>query len=766
MRTRISPVTAITFCLCAPFMTLSLTALAEGSTDSDSPQQISSAGAQANAPNLQEIIVTARRREENLQQVPIAITVFSQQALKDNNVQTIGGLQYLVPSMSMNASVLTRDAFNVSIRGQGAGTLSSQPGVVAYLNDVPIPAADSQGDLAGGPGLLFDMANVQVLKGPQGTNFGRNAVGGAILLETARPTNDLGGHLEVGYGNYNDREIDGAINLPIVNDVFLARIAISGQLRDGFTHLLSEPSHLEGIDTDNRDYWAARGTLTLRPGDRFQNDTIFTYSKYDSNGSPEILLAFNPASLAAKKFPTLPSLFARQQALGPRTVLPGDVNEVSSGTYLSLNNISRLSIADELRFKNILGFDRVETLMSDNTDGTLLPEYEAESLPFDWIVRQYTEEAQLLGNGFANRLDWLAGVFYLDQAPPSFASLTATEFGKVIPTQTTTGNRSRAFYGQGTYDFSAFLSRLKATLGGRYTWDDIYSATAPLPLASPVTAQRAKSSAFTYNVDLDYQVDSTTLLYATTRRGYRPGGANLPSPSGNAVPDYGPEYVTDYELGVKSDWHLAQIPIRTNADIYYQNYNNIQVQQQVIQSNGIPYNPVTNAAGARIVGAEFEALAHLTQDLQLGATYDVLSFQYTDFGSGVTSPAALVAQRFLNRPPSKYGVNALYTLPVGKELGQFSWRANWNWQARSGDYSQPFGVVSAFGLLNMSVDWKGMYGTGFDASLFASNLTDKVYLAGIRTVYDTALGFAVGRYGEPRMYGIRLRYNFGTSSNH
>ena len=185
--------------------------------------------------NLAEIIVTARRRAENVQSVPISIDVVSEQTLKENNIQTIGDLQYLVPSMSAS-TFSTRDSVNLSIRGQGTSGPSGTPGVVAYINEVPIPV-DQEGDLAGGPGLLFDLENVQVLKGPQGTLFGQNSVGGALLLQTARPTNDFGGRIQATYGNYNDRELDGAINIPLVDQTLLTRTAFTGQLRDGFTYV-------------------------------------------------------------------------------------------------------------------------------------------------------------------------------------------------------------------------------------------------------------------------------------------------------------------------------------------------------------------------------------------------------------------------------------------------------------------------------------------------------------------------------------------------
>jgi iron complex outermembrane receptor protein len=199
----------------------------------------------AKSNGLEEIVVTARRREENIQSVPIAITVVTPQAMQDNNVHTLQDIQMLVPSLTVSSgNAGSKDAANVTIRGQGWSSLGggASTAVAMYLNEVPI-VTDWAGLLAGGPGLFFDMENVQVLKGPQGTLFGRNTMGGAVLLQTARPTNEFGGHIQATYGNYNDREFDGAVNLPLVSDVLLARIAVNGQLRDGYTHILSMPGH-------------------------------------------------------------------------------------------------------------------------------------------------------------------------------------------------------------------------------------------------------------------------------------------------------------------------------------------------------------------------------------------------------------------------------------------------------------------------------------------------------------------------------------------
>ena len=717
---------------------------------------------------LEEVVVTARRRNENAQTVPIAITVMSQQALQDNNVQALSDLQTLIPSMSTTAT-FSRDAISVSIRGQGQTASSGAPGVVAYLNEVPIPTGLA-GDLAGGPGLLFDLENVQVLKGPQGTLFGKNSVGGDLLLQTARPTAEFGGHLQVGYGNYNDREFDGAINIPI-SDTLLTRLAINGQLRDGFTRLLSDPNHPNGTDADNRDFYAARETVTFRPSDHIQNDTIVTFSNYESHGSPPILTAVNPTGLFAQAFGYLP-LLAEQQSLGIRAAIPVGTALASSGNNLGAENISRVELSDELTFRNIVGFDRSSTVTTTDFSGSTLPLVVVAGLPFPFVSQQYSEEAQLLGKSFADRLDWVLGGFYLHDVEQNFLQAQTYFF---TPQQDIYGgpSSSKAIFGQGTYDLSAVLPRLKLTGGIRYTSDSTSRDSSGGSLGSvcvgqitdcgPNPTSRASSNALTWTSALDYEVVPDTLLYFTSRRGYRPGGYNAPN---SPVPEFAPEFVQDYELGIKSDWRLGGAAIRTNADLYYQNYQDIQVQQTFITPAGIAV-ATNNAAAARITGAEFEVLAQLTHDLQLGATFDYLDFQYKSFAPGVAAAtiATLEGTRTVNAPPRKYGLTARYQLPLAPDIGELTVRADWHWQATSGDYSQTAaGLIDSYGLLNASANWDRILGKSLDVSLFGSNLTNKDYAIAQLGSFYNQFGIALTRFGEPRMYGIRLRYRFGAES--
>jgi iron complex outermembrane receptor protein len=721
---------------------------------------------------LEEFTVTVRRREEKAQTVPIAVSVFSQRALQDNNIQTLADLQYLVPSMSADAgSTFTRDTVNLSIRGQGRNSLISQPGVLVYLNEVPIPN-DNFGDFAGGPGLLFDLENVQVLKGPQGTLFGRNSSGGAVLLQTARPTNEFGGRAQLGYGNFNNREFDAALNLPIVSDRLLTRIAFNGQRREGFTDVLGSAGR---FDADTRDNWSVRGSAVFHPNDRLDNTLVVTYQEYESDGSPWVLTAVNldpngcgpalPLCAAPLLFPGFAAAAAEQAARGIRTVA-ADASLLSKGRNFAVSNITRIDLNGNLTFRNIMGYNEANTAVALDEDASPFPIFHDPSAPRNETVRQLTEEAQLLGKAFGGRLDWITGAFYLEQPrPDEFVRRAMVVFGGPVETAEKRADRSKALYAQGSYDLSSLLQGFGVTAGLRYTWDDRFSCTYPGPVASAqcdLFAKQSQSSALTWTFDLTYQTTPDTLLYAGARRGYRAGGANGLDADGNELPDFGPEYVNDVEFGIKSDWRIANFPIRTNAAIYYQDYTDIQVQHFTLVDDDL-VQLTANAAAATLWGAELEAQLQLTSNLQLRVTFDRLSLDYRDVGADVADPVGLERSRTYNRPPYKYGVEARYRLPLAPQIGSVSVQGNWHRQDESGDaLLTNGGRVPAFSLLNLAVNWDEIAGRPWDASLYVSNLTNERYVLGGFGL-SQLLGWDIYRFGAPRMYGLRLRYQFSAA---
>jgi iron complex outermembrane receptor protein len=486
------------------------------------------------------------------------------------------------------------------------------------------------------------------------------------------------------------------------------------------------------------------------------------------------------------------ALFNQQQALGVRTALPIDNDDQSSGRNFLLSNISTADLSEAMKLRNIVGYDSSRLTFQQDNDGTAFNIAAAPYYPTTQLSHQVTEEAQLLGQSFAKRLDWIVGAFYLDQPDRDYYRSTTFLFNGLSDSDTLAafGTKSQALFGQATYDLSALAPGLKLTGGLRYTWDDLSNANlGPAPGSpglgppyggepgpksfcgsppincSTLTATDVKSSALTWTGGVDYQATTDTLLYFTSRRGYRAGGSNGLNAAGELYPSYGPEYVVDFEIGAKSDWNVAGMPIRTDADLYYDNYTGIQANQQTY-INDVLSNIVTNSGKGRIWGAELEAQINVTNDLQLGVNFDYLNFAYTSFEPGV-SPATVVGTRTSDRPPYKYSVDARYHLPLPTDAGNVAIRAIWTWQAALNQTgtslvpSLPPGAdINAFGLLNLSADWDRIRGSNLDTSFFMSNALDKTYSIGGFGYYNN-LGFSVQRYGEPRMYGIRLRYHFG-----
>lgn len=716
---------------------------------------------------LREVVVTARRRKENLQTVPIAVTVLSQRQLNQNNISSVQDLQYYVPSLSETGQ--RRDAMAVSIRGQGSSGYSSLPGVLIYVNEVPTPV-DNLGQTFTGPGNLFDLESVQVLKGPQGTLFGRNAIGGAILVESRRPTNDFGGSVELGYGNYDDREAEATLNAPIVSGTVLFRLAVKGQWRDGFTHLLADPAHPNGVDLDNVDYNAVRGTVTFRPSDTFQNDLIFERLQSDTNGTSVLLDNLDETGALATLYPAIVPIYHEQQALGVRTQVPLDSNIYSRLTSQSITDILRQSLTDTITFRNIVGYRRLAYGYGIDYDGSTMPVLDFGS-DIGFLTEQFSEEAQLQGKSLHDRLDWVAGGFYENNPPEGWGGNDPqTELGTTSINQQQGGDSSRALYAQGTYDLASLVTGLKVTGGFRYTWDErslqnrmldangVCEGTDIMPDTSCITSNSGRWHAPSWTFSLDYQVRPTALVYFTTRRGYRSGGFNA-GVTDPALSNFAPETVTDQEIGTKVDFSLFGLPTRIDTDVYHQGYDNIQVNQFVFVGGNLDHI-TQNAATARLWGAEFEQWTNFGAHLQLGLNFDWVNLRYTSFAPGV-DPAPLIGQETYNRPPYKYGVNARYTIESNDAFGTLAVWGSYTWQDQSGDAADVGGMIPAFGLLTLGGAWDGLGGTPFDLSLFMTNALDKTYIVQAQSLYSFGLNAALATYGEPRMYGVRVRYHFG-----
>jgi len=802
-----------------------------------------------------DIVVTAQRRAERAQDVPIAITAFSNEHLQQQGITQAQDLQASVPSLVVGPNGQgSRESQSFTIRGQGA-TFQASPGVVVYLNEVPLPAPITLSQ-QGGPGNFVDLENLQVLNGPQGTLFGRNTTGGAVLLVPHRPTNEFSGYAQAKLGNFANREFEGALNVPVVDGKVLLRVSGAYQDRDGYTRDV-----VWNKDRDNLHWYSGRVGLTLRPTESFENYTM-AYGAYSrNNGAGLVHRGFNIEGLQGVGFCVDPPLSppgpsgiavscsvyraadANAAALGPRATALS-IDEFQLTKTWGVTNTSKLELNDELTLRNIASYQRFLSRYRYDGDSTPLQQHDIDpgvlpsgpvtipggggtyiyanatgkiELPRDHL-KEVTEELQLQGNLLDNHLNVTAGGFYYDQSPAGLQGSAAVLYCPAAFTgfcspqlgQFAISQKSKALYAQGTLNLGALspsLEKLKVTGGLRYTWDKVdgtaqqYRITAFNPGTGAVTgpftcaynsAQVADPAACTFSATLktneptwtmgvDYRTSRELLVYGKVSRGYKAGGFN-----GYAVFDntrtFKPEYVTSYEAGFKSNYNVGGMRTVLNATYFYTDYKNIQ------RATG-DFNPATSAGGARTLnatarlqGVELEASIRPVPGVEIGGNFSYVDAKYKNYEvptrgptpdcSGAVIPfggtANLKCLPFQYLAPYIFSLHGSIEHELGGKLGKLALFVNYSHTSAQHTEavvlppSQPGERLEPFGLLSLSLDWRNVADTPVDIGFYATNLTKKLYRISNTDVYQNgALLYWTTLYGEPRMYGVKLRYHFG-----
>jgi iron complex outermembrane receptor protein len=807
-------------------------------------------GQEAATGGLSEIVVTAQRREERSQDVPIAITALSPDSLRERSVSDLQGLQNQVPSLLIQPNgQASRDVMAPAIRGQGA-SFQGAPGVVVYMNEVPLPTAFTLSQ-QGGPGNFVDLQNVQVLSGAQGTLFGRNTTGGAILLTAARPTDRLEGHLSGAYGNYNMTEFEAVLNVPL-SDTLRMRLVGASRDRDGFTHDINWNK-----DRDNQHWRMGRIGVEFEPLAGVSNYTMAYYGYSKNNGTGIVPISFNYPRLLgftmagfgnycgtqASPDPNctvLRKMISDQQSRGIREVAHGMDDFAKIETW-GISNATDIELTQGLKLRNIVSYASLKSFYASDQDGSTANINNtgvttlSRTAPKDYY-ELFTEEVQLQGEALDDKLTYTLGGFYSKQKPGGAmadyfstlcgltgeaGALQCAGFRSVAVT-----NESKALFAQATLDLGALspaLDRLRLTGGYRYTWDKIDGATVSYSpalyagvgadnvrcLFDGVTVSRAnadnlvsdasrgcryeghlRSKAPNWTIGLDYRPIDNLLLYAKVTRGYKAGGVNAYAVN-TQYAQFGPEFVTDWEAGFKSDFKLGGRPVRLNVNGFNMDYSKIQ--------RGLAdFNPTTNTSGAatlseasaRIRGVEVEVMFKPLDVLEIGGNYSYTDAKYKSFkyksATAVWDCNSTAANGYLKTTtpdltcipmqymsPNIFSVYGRLTLPVPQEAGAVNLFVSYAWsdaRHQSGPALEKFvdgsatwepgSDLAAYGLLSASLDWKGALGTDLDVSLFGSNLLNKKYAISNSGVYN-AIGNQTQIFGEPRMYGIRLRYNFG-----
>jgi iron complex outermembrane receptor protein len=757
----------ILLCACAG---VALPAQAQAETVAPAGAEMASDGtgeAGSVAP-AEEIIVTAQRRNESLSRSPVSVSVVSSESLAKAQIVTENDLRTATPGLQIrNGS--NSNQINYSLRGQSQDPFSNvRPGVLPYFNEVQVGGQ-------GGASAFYDLQSVQVLKGPQGTLFGRSATGGAVLFTTAKPTDEFGGYISALYGNYDAAKVEGAVNVPLDGDRLMARVAGFYRERDGFQRNL-----LDGERVGDQKQYGGRFSLTAQPIDSVRNELVVDYFQSDSEntsavlsglvpftgtGAPFIPLAFlysgtatptaaitgqctlqgfagfpgacppvDPsvaafynAYFSAPNHPTngLGGQLADQQARGP-FVINSDSENLFRAKNVILSNATSVDLSDTLQLKNIVGFTRIKSLVSQETDGTPYsiassPVTSARSaVPGQGLAsdtRQFSDELQLIGSTSGDRLTYVIGGYFSDEK-----SVTSQQscffdlvFGGLCQTNNfAIKNKTYAAYGQGTYKLND--AGLSATIGARYTSEKVEidvlrgdtnrQALGATPPPGFSYNQSDTYKRLSWTLGLQNQISSSTFLYVATRRAYKSGGFNglvQPKIGGGDIAGnrYRAERITDVEAGAKFNGWLGTMPARANLALFHSWIDDSQrVAFTVV--NGGPAGVTVNVPSGKTYGAEFDAQVSPSSWLTLGA---VANYTKATFGSDPVSVngQSQVFDQVPDTPRFSGSAYADVTVPLG---GNLSLLAHGDVYRQSKTFTSPRstnnigGVVNAYTIAN------------------------------------------------------------------
>lgn len=727
---------------------------------------------------ITDIVVTARKSDERLQTVPITINAISGDDLEKKRIQTVTDIQFYAPGVVINPEA-QGGAPDFSIRGaRQNGIVSSQGGVATYLGYVPIPSTYSVAYAA------YDLKSVQVLKGPQGTLFGKNTTGGAVIFLPNDPTDVFAGSIKAGYGNYHRSEVEGFLNVPVTDRLAL-RVSGNWVDRDGFTR------NQAGPDLDAERHWSLRGIVRWSPIDAITNTTMVDYVKVYQTPNTGKLVAFGGSCYL---YSNCAALGARELALGPReTYMPANLYQ--NARNLGVTNTTTIDLGGPT-LRNVFGYrhDRFD----DNTNYAGMP------LPLLNIANsnrtnQYTNELTLQGNRLLDRIDYTVGLFYSQNdffqgSHIDVLALTPTgglpPYLRISPSniRNTFRTREEAVFGQANYHFT---DRLTLTAGARYSSSRLrvtgqtYSGTVSPTDNSPACANAlfynpatqtfdpatctlrgaTQSKLFTYNAALSFQITPAALVFANAGRGAQAGGINLRVIE-PAYQVYKPERVDNYEAGAKVDWQLFGRPIRTNVTLFYAKYRD---QQRVengtyIVPQGQTFIATFNAASSTNYGAEAEITYRPTARVELSGFYSYIRARYDRFRSprlnavGFQTGDDLSGLAIAATPAHTANITGSYTAPLDRGSVRFSATGYY----RSGAYVQDIlqnnnTYIPQYALLNARIDLSGVLPVNI--GFWMNNALNKQYkLLGQDNLKST--GFATYVYGAPRTFGADISFTF------
>ncbi len=741
---------------------------------------------------LNVIVVTAQKREEGLQDTPIAITAVSGEALQAQGAENISNLQAVTPNLVFDTTAPVSGVSSgaiVFIRGVGQTDfqLTTDPGVGTYVDGVYISRS------VGGVLDVLDLERVEVLRGPQGTLFGRNTIGGAISLVSKRPADSFAARAEATVLSRDGFNGLLSLDVPFADSV-RSKFVASYKAQDGFVDGL-----LDGRQLGDSDRLSFRGTLEADIGSKLLATFTADYTSIDEQNAASKLVGISVAAPGAPtrtdfRFdrssggvvtetfdipPGAPTLTFLQN-VGPTGVfganfITPDLDTTfatgPNGTNLDIWGAS-LTLALDVGFgelKSITSYRETSGSFARDADGSPLAVTHTEN--FDYNQDQFSQELQLTGSVFDDALQFAIGGYFFDENGTDNLVVTLPLLFGTVNNFASVENKSYAAYAQGTYNLTPDLS---FTGGVRYTRDEkayivpvdggaILNGSAEVfgPVGTftpffPAGTSEVEFDNVSFKAVLDYKFIDGTLIYASYSEGFKSGGFNTRYLVPVAAPvSFDPEELVTYETGIK--WEGLDRRLRLNGAVFFSDYSDIQL---VLFQNGAPLT--VNAASADIFGVELEATALPIDSLEIGLGLGYTDAEYSSVAplDPLVSPELQVLETnaLPNTPEWSLSAYAAHAAEV-TESAELRTRVDWSYTSRIENDAQNSRFLTQPGvhLINASMGLHDL-DSGLSVTAFVKNLTNRRYI--VSGDSNFGIGFHEANFNEPREWGVTLRFEY------
>ncbi len=719
---------------------------------------------------IEEIIVTARKRSENLQETPISITAFTAGNLEARQITSISEIDEATPNLVFDIAAPSsgsNSAASVFIRGIGQLDFvpTTDPGVGIYVDGVYYARA------VGAALDFLDLERIEVLRGPQGTLFGRNTIGGALNIISKRPSADPGGNVSITGGQRNHLDISGNINIPL-SDKLLTKVSVTSRNRDGYVK-----DRTSGIKFGDDNTASVRGSVLWKPTENFEALFIGDYTREREESAPNVLIQADPT----RAFPgfhnnvivgncavpeTNPACFSSAYVGAPFQTNQ-EQKSASDLDYWGLSMTLSWNL-DWVTLKSITAYRNLDSYSTRDADHAPMVIFETTDL----ITQdQFSQEFQFSGTAINERLEWLLGLYYFEESANN-QNFVDISVGSIL-SGGLVKNDSKAIFAQATYSFT---EKLKLTGGLRYTKDrkrftpkqvtltNIATPRGIMPPGIPVlpdVEKKTTAGEWTPMVNLSYQWTDAIMTYATYSKGFKSGGFTqrvfppiVPAPGqdpAEVIPSFDPEFVKSYEVGYKSTFWDRRVQL--NVAAFYTDYNNMQILVREAVA------PITvNAAKATMKGAEAELIMMPASGLTVTSGLGYLHSKYNALDAravGIT-----LNSKFVNAPKWTLSGSVSYDIPASALKGVVTPRVDVSYTSKiyNDSVNTPSATQNGYALVNASIAYQNDEGS-WRMTAGVRNLTNKVYLTQASANLNTG-GYVEGVYGRPREWSLTLRKVF------